>query len=70
MYVGDARHAAMMEVNEAGVKAAAVSGMAIMPTNFMPVEKMITVDQPFYCAIYDTQLEMPLFYARIMDPSK
>ncbi|VDL59985.1 unnamed protein product, partial [Hymenolepis diminuta] len=64
LYASDAKQVAMMEVDEAGVKAAAVSGVNIMPMSLAPPPTMFIVDQPFYCAIYDSKLEMPLFIAR------
>ncbi|VDN97925.1 unnamed protein product [Rodentolepis nana] len=70
LYASDARQVAMMEVDEAGVKAAAVSGLSIMPMSLPPPATPFIVNQPFYCAIYDSQLDMPLFIARIVDPRK
>nr|CDS32008.2 Estrogen regulated protein EP45 [Hymenolepis microstoma] len=68
LYASDAKQVAMMEVDEAGVKAAAVSGLNIMPMSIPPPATPFHVDQPFYCAIYDSQLDMPLFIARIVNP--
>lgn len=58
----------MIEVNEAGVKAAAVSSIALVPMSLPPPPVPFIVDQPFYCTIYDSLLEMPLFIARVTDP--
>lgn len=68
LYASDAKQVAIMEVDEAGVKAAAVSGLNVMPMSLPPPATPFIVDQPFYCAIYDSQLKMPLFIARIVDP--
>eukprot|EP00108_Taenia_solium_P003512 TsM_000807300 transcript=TsM_000807300 gene=TsM_000807300 len=68
LYAGEAKQVAVMEVNEAGVKAAAVSSIAIVPMSLHPLPIPFIVNQPFYCAIYDSLLEMPLFIARITDP--
>ncbi|KAL5111819.1 Serpin I2 [Taenia crassiceps] len=68
LYAGEAKQVAVMEVDEAGVKAAAVSSIAMVPMSLPPPPVPFIVDQPFYCAIYDSLLEMPLFIARITDP--
>ncbi|VDD74283.1 unnamed protein product [Mesocestoides corti] len=68
LYASDAKQVAVMEVDENGVKAAAVSSVSIMPMSMPPPAIPFKVDQPFYCAIYDTYLGMPLFIARVVDP--
>lgn len=68
LYVGNAKQVTLLEVDEYGVKAAAVSGISIMPMSIPPVPILVAVDQPFYCAIYDSELKMPLFIARVVDP--
>ncbi|KAH9286988.1 Alpha-1-antitrypsin-like protein CM55-MM [Echinococcus granulosus] len=68
LYAGEAKQVAVMEVDEAGVKAAAVSSIEILPMSLPPPSVPFIVDQPFYCAIYDSFLQMPLFIARIADP--
>ncbi|KAM7541265.1 hypothetical protein Aperf_G00000029501 [Anoplocephala perfoliata] len=68
LYAGGAKQAAVLEIDESGVKAAAASGVNIMPVSFPPPATEFTLDQPFYCAIYDSELDMPLFIARIADP--
>ncbi|VDK33095.1 unnamed protein product [Taenia asiatica] len=68
LYAGEAKQVAVMEVNEAGVKATAVSSIEIIPMSLPPPPILFMVNQPFYCAIYDSLLEMPLFIARITDP--
>ncbi len=68
MYVGDSKQVTVLEVDEYGAKAAAVTSFSIMPMSApLPPTKFV-VDRPFYCAIYDTELKMPLFIARVMDP--
>lgn len=68
LYVGKAKQVALMEVDEYGAKAAAISGISIMPLSIQPPAIPFVVDQPFYCAIYDSELRMPLFIARVVDP--
>lgn len=68
LYAESAKQVAVMEVDESGVKAAAISGVSIMPMSIPPPATEFIVDQPFYCAIYDFELDMPLFIARIVDP--
>jgi len=70
LYVGDAKQKAVLEVNEDGVKAAAVSGMSIMPMSMLYPEVEFTVNEPFFCAIYDSELRMPLFVAKVVEPKK
>ncbi len=68
LFVSDVKQVAMLEVDESGVKAAAVTGMSMMPMSLPPPATPFTVDKPFYCIIYDSELGMPLFVARVMDP--
>ncbi|KAM3171187.1 hypothetical protein ACTXT7_017127 [Hymenolepis weldensis] len=68
LYASGAKQVAMMQVDEAGVEAAAVSGVELSFRSSFSSPSPFIVDQPFYCSIYDSQLEMPLFIARIVDP--
>ncbi|VDN11740.1 unnamed protein product [Dibothriocephalus latus] len=68
LYVGAAKQNAILEVTETGVKAAAVSSMQMMPMSLRPKGEPFIVDQPFFCAVYDIDLMLPLFLARVMDP--
>ncbi len=69
MYVSDTKQVTVLEVDENGARAAAVSSISIMPMSMPPPAIKFAADQPFYCAIYDSTLKMPLFIARVMDPS-
>nr|CDS32010.1 Estrogen regulated protein EP45 [Hymenolepis microstoma] len=68
LYVSVTKQVAMMEVNETGVKAAVVSGLNVMPMSLPSPANPFHVDQPFYCAIYESQLDLPPFIAHIVDP--
>ncbi|XP_034935198.1 uncharacterized protein [Chelonus insularis] len=61
---------AFIEVNEEGSEAAAVTAAVMMLRCSMPRPPMaVVVDKPFHCAIVSTNSGIPLFSARIADPS-
>ncbi|VDN97692.1 unnamed protein product [Rodentolepis nana] len=69
LYASGAKQVAMMEVDEGGARAAAVTGIELSSRfGFSPTPELFIVNRPFYCAIFDNQLQMPLFIARIVDP--
>merc|ERR1711884_436631 len=69
LYVSEVNHKAVIEVNEKGSEAAAVTVVQIETrvTN-LGVEKVV-FDRPFLFVIYDIQNKIPLFFGRMVDPS-
>merc|ERR1719400_2366215 len=61
-------HKALIEVDEEGSEAAALTGI-ILDIRTARVPQVITVDRPFLFYIYDNKHDLPLFMGRIIDPS-
>jgi len=61
-------HKALIEVDEEGSEAAALTGI-ILDIRTARVPQVITVDRPFLFYIYDKEHDIPLFMGRIIDPS-
>ena len=64
VWFGDARHAAHVEVNEAGAKAVAVMAFGVVGG----VPDVVKADHPFFFAITDTWSGAILFMGAIYDP--
>jgi serine protease inhibitor len=65
-FISGIKHKAHIEVSEAGTEAAASSAV-LMGRNLTPVTSM-TVDRPFFLAIYDRRRSLLLFLGRIVEP--
>jgi len=61
-------HKALIEVDEEGSEAAALTGI-VLDIRTARVPQVITVDRPFLFYIYDKEHDVPLFMGRIIDPS-
>lgn len=64
LFISDVRHKAVVEVNEEGTEAAAVTvvvGVTSLPPTFR-------VDRPFFFAIYDAETETILFMGTVTEP--
>ena len=60
-----------LDVDEAGVKAAVVTGIRGGVTSipsFPPLAVRVVVDRPFMFLIYDTVNNIPVFLGRMADP--
>ena len=70
VYISDVLHKAVIEVNEKGTEAAAVTAIKIKLTSAMPVEDPfhMIVDRPFLTAIVDDDTGLILFMGAISDP--
>jgi serpin B len=67
-FISNVQHRAVMEVNEQGTKAAAVTAVGIGVTA-MPVSTFtMVVNRPFFCAIRDNVSGTLLFMGSIVDP--
>lgn len=67
-FISDVIHKTVLEVNEEGTVAAAVTGV-IVGTTAMPAEPFtMTVDHPFFLAIQDQPTGAILFMGSIVDP--
>jgi serine protease inhibitor len=69
LYISDVKHKTMIEVNEEGTVAAAVTSVAIS-TMAMPLNFVFKVDKPFIFVISEKSTGAILFTGRIMDPTK
>ncbi|OON20565.1 serine proteinase inhibitor, partial [Opisthorchis viverrini] len=65
VHIGMVKQGAVMSVNEIGVDPAGVTAsISGASTRLEPTVEFI-VDQPFVCMIYDEQLKLPVFTARV-----
>ncbi|KER26917.1 hypothetical protein T265_05904 [Opisthorchis viverrini] len=68
VHIGMVKQGAVMSVNEIGVDPAGVTAsISGASTRLEPTVEFI-VDQPFVCMIYDEQLKLPVFTARVIRP--
>jgi len=69
LYVSQVNHKAVIEVNEKGSEAAAVTVVQIdTRVANLGVERVV-FDRPFLFVIHDVQNKIPLFFGRMVDPS-
>ena len=64
LFISDVRHKAIVEVNEEGTEAAAVT-VVVGVTSLPPIFR---VDRPFFFAIYDAETETILFMGTVTEP--
>ena len=64
LFISDVRHKAVVEVNEEGTEAAAVT-VVVGVTSLPPIFR---VDRPFFFAIYDVETETILFMGTVTEP--
>ena len=67
-FINDVVHKAIIEVDEKGSKAAAVSSIDFEIRN--PFKNKWIFDRPFLYAIMDKKHMIPLFIGRVVDPSE
>ena len=65
LYIGEVIHKAVVEVNEEGTEAAAVTNVGIRATSLPP---QFIVDRPFFFAIHDNETKTVLFMGTVVDP--
>ena len=65
LYIGEVLHKAVVEVNEEGSEAAAVTSIGIRATSLPP---QFTADRPFFFAIHDNETKTILFMGTVVDP--
>ena len=65
LYIGEVLHKAVVEVNEEGTEAAAVTSIGVRATSLPP---QFIVDRPFFFAIRDNETKTALFMGTVMDP--
>ncbi len=71
LWLSAVSHGAMLDVDEVGTEAAAVTGMVVAGAVRAPMDRFtMRVDRPFYCAIRDTSSGMVLFLGFIADPEE
>ena len=69
LYISEVKHKTMVEVNEEGTIAAAVTSTG-MSTTSIQLPKIINVNKPFVFVISEKSTGAILFTGRIMDPTK
>ena len=69
--VNEVLHKAFIEVDEAGAKAGAATAVEMIARMSMPVGEPVELwfDQPFVCAIVDTETTLPLFIGTVQNPT-
>ena len=69
--VNEVLHKAFIEVDEAGAKAGAATAVEMIARMSMPVGEPVELwfDQPFVCAIVDTETNLPLFLGVVQNPT-
>ena len=65
LYIGEVLHKAVIEVNEEGTEAAAVTSIGIRATSVPPA---FIADRPFFFAIRDNETKTVLFMGIVVDP--
>ena len=71
LHVSDIKHKAVIEVNEEGSEAAAVSSIQIDTRSggILDGKERLVFDRPFLFVIQDVEHKLPLFMGRVVDPS-
>lgn len=67
LYISRVDHKAIVEVNEEGTEAAAVTNIGIAVTSLPP---QFVADRPFFFAIRDNETKSVLFMGTVLDPSE
>ena len=65
LYIGEVLHKAVVEVNEEGTEAAAVTSIGVRATSAPPA---FIADRPFFFAIRDNETKTVLFMGIVVDP--
>ena len=65
LYIGEVLHKAVVEVNEEGTEAAAVTSVGIRATSAPPA---FMANRPFFFAIHDNETKTVLFMGTVIDP--
>lgn len=67
LYLGDVLHKTVLQVNEKGTEAAAVTTVMVAMGMALPPENMIRLifDRPFICGIVDMETGVPLFLGTV-----
>jgi len=68
LMIGQIRHAAVIDVQEAGTEAAAATAIEMVPTSVPPRPEAFLVDRPFLFYIVDDMTGAILFVGRVRDP--
>jgi serine protease inhibitor len=69
LYISEVKHKTMVDVNEEGTVAAAVTSVGISNTSIQ-IPAVITINKPFIFVISEKSTGAILFTGRIMDPTK
>ncbi|CAK1545672.1 unnamed protein product [Leptosia nina] len=67
--ISDALHSGYLSIDEQGVTAAGASAFAAVALSLDDIQPTFRANRPFVAILWDTQFAIPLFMARIDDPS-
>jgi serpin B len=72
VFISKVKHKAVVEVNEAGTEAAAVTsvGVTVTSAQIEPEPFEFTADRPFFFVIQDDETEVPLFMGTLQNPAE
>lgn len=68
--VSSATHTAVLSIDEKGGSAAAATGFGLVALSYDEADVILRIDTPFLAILWDNNLHLPLFMARIEDPSQ
>lgn len=68
--ITSAIHTGYLSVDEQGLSAAAATGFAAVALSYDDPSATFRANRPFLAVLWDTQFAIPLFVARVEDPSK
>jgi len=71
LFLGQVLHRAFIAVGEKGTRAGAATSVVVDATSAMPVEepKVVLLDRPFLYAIWDLEVNLPVFLGTLTDPA-
>jgi serpin B len=69
LYISEVMHKTFIKVDEKGTEAAAVTGITMGRTSFVP-DEYFRVDRPFVFAIREKDTKAILFIGKVIDPTK
>jgi serpin B len=69
VYIGEVKHKTLVEVNEEGTEAAAVTAVHMPLASMAPMQEFtMVVDRPFFVAIDDSETGVQLFLGAVVEP--
>lgn len=68
--VSSAVHSAVLSIDEKGGSAAAATSFGVVALSFDDPAVVFKANRPFLAVLWDTALSLPLFMAKIEDPTE